>query len=173
MTTTQPQAPSSAVTDDAESFGAWYREHWPRVANLAGHLLGNRVEGEDLASDVLLRVWSRWRMAGPPDNPQAYLHRAVNNEVATRLRRSGAERRALSRMREPVATNDTDASILDRAQTEWLLQHLGPVERQTVVWHYLEDRSCTDIASQTGLAVSSIRSRLHRGRRRLAEAITA
>lgn len=170
---TQPDPTMSTIGDDAEAFGAWYQGHWPRVSQLAHHLLGDRLEAEDLASDVLIRVWSRWQVAGEPDNPQAYLRRAVGNEVATRIRRRTAERRAMARV-SATARDDSapDESIADRAHVDWLLAHLGVPERQTVISFYLEDRSCVDIASATGLAVSSVRSRLHRGRRHLAEAVS-
>ena len=54
------------VTD---AFGSWYAEQWPAAQRHAARLLGDGSTAEDIASDVLLKVWPRWQVAGLPEVP--------------------------------------------------------------------------------------------------------
>jgi RNA polymerase sigma-70 factor, ECF subfamily len=157
-----------AVGDEAEQFASWYAQRWEPTVRHAASLLGDRTDAEDVAAEVLLKVWSRWHTAGEPEHPAAYVRRAVSNQVASRFRRRALERAVLRHQPTPVASESHERAVIDRAEVAWLLDQLDRDERTAVSAHYLEDRSCADIAAEAGIAVASARSRLHRGRRRLA-----
>jgi RNA polymerase sigma-70 factor, ECF subfamily len=163
----QDRAPLT-VGDEAELFSSWYAERWETTVRHAASLLGDRADAEDVAAEVLVKVWSRWCTAGEPEHPAAYLRRAVSNQVASRFRQRGRERAASWYVPAPVATESHERSVADRAEVSWLLGQLDVAERAAVSAHYLDDRSCADIAAEAGIAVASARSRLHRGRQRLA-----
>jgi RNA polymerase sigma-70 factor (ECF subfamily) len=167
----RPETDRPPSTD--QDAASWYLHRWDQATSFAAALLGDRVEAEDVASEVLLRVWDRWQVAGAPDRPDAYLRRAIRNEVATRFRRRTVERRAFALVAAAGAApspsgGDPESRAVDRAEVEWLLGRLPAAERDTVVSYYLDDRSCADIATASGLAAASVRSRLHRGRRAMA-----
>ncbi|MFA9430777.1 RNA polymerase sigma factor [Egicoccus sp. AB-alg2] len=160
---------SLATPDDVEvGSAAWYAQRWERARRLAGHLLGDWADAEDVASEVLLRVWARWERHGLPDNPDAYVARALRNEVVNRFRRRDRERRSLALSRVPTDVAGPEDHTAERDHVDRLLRHLTPADRDTVVAHYLDDRSCEDIADELALAPASVRARLHRSRRRLA-----
>lgn len=54
-----------------------------------------------------------------------------------------------------------------REVVEILLQKLPVSERTTVSLHYLSDMSCNDISKSMGVSPNTVKSRLHRARRRL------
>lgn len=54
-----------------------------------------------------------------------------------------------------------------REVVEILLQRLPMSERTTVSLHYLADMSCKDISESMGVSTNTVKSRLHRARRRL------
>ncbi|GGI06957.1 RNA polymerase sigma factor [Egicoccus halophilus] len=147
----------------------WYAHNWDRARRFAAARLRDTTEAEDVASDVLLRVWARWERIGRPDDPDAYLFRALRNELVTRYRRRDLERRTMDRRPTPsVIDAGPEEHVAHRDEVDRLLEQLAPADRRTVVAHYLEDRSCDDIAQELSLATASVRSRLHRSRRQLA-----
>jgi RNA polymerase sigma-70 factor, ECF subfamily len=156
------------VGDEAELFTSWYARRWEPTVRHAASLLGDRADAEDVAAEVLAKVWERWRTAGEPEHPVAYVRRAVSNHVASRFRRRALERAVSCFGSDPVATESHERAVADGAEVSWLLEQLDTAERAALSAHYLEDRSCADIAAEAGIAVASVRSRLHRGRRRLA-----
>jgi RNA polymerase sigma-70 factor (ECF subfamily) len=59
----------------------------------------------------------------------------------------------------------------DRVALVVALRTLPAQHRRAVVLHYLADLSVTEIAVDTGAAVGTVKSWLHRGRVQLAEAL--
>jgi RNA polymerase sigma factor (sigma-70 family) len=158
--------PVSRATD--EPFGEWYAARWPAAHRLAHRLLGDGVLAEDIASDTLLRVWERWQIAGVPALPDAYLARAIRNAVAATYRRRDRDRALLRRIDPPGPAEDHGAALVDRAEADAVLRRLPVAERQTLQLFHLDDLSAEEVARRMGVQPATVRSRLHRGRRRLA-----
>jgi RNA polymerase sigma-70 factor, ECF subfamily len=156
-----------ATPSTGEPFGDWYAARWPAAQRLAHHLLGDRVLAEDIASDTLLRVWERWQVAGVPALPDAYLARAIRNAVAATYRRRDRDRSLLRRIDQPRPAEDHGVALVDRAEVDAVLRRLPAAERQTLQLFYLDDLSAEEVARRMGVRPATVRSRLHRGRRRL------
>lgn len=153
-----------------EEFGPWYAEQWPAALRLARHLLRDATAAEDVASDVLLRVWERWRVTGLPDAPEAYVARAIRNAVASVYRRRDRDRALLAKVPEVAVTADPGDAFADELTVADVLRRLPEAERTTVRLAYLQDLSTEQVARQLGVQPATVRSRLHRARRRLAAA---
>jgi RNA polymerase sigma factor (sigma-70 family) len=150
------------------SYADWYAHHWEPTRNLASRLLGDAAAAEDVAAEVLYRVWARWQTSGVPRWPTAYLAQAVRNAVASTIRRDVRDRRMLERLASDEEAPDPGDGIADRAAVADLLDRLPAAEREAVVLYYLEDLSADEIATRLGIRPVSVRSRLCRSRRRLA-----
>jgi RNA polymerase sigma-70 factor, ECF subfamily len=171
MPTRTPEEPGPLPELHEEAFGSWYGRHWERSRRLAAWLCGDPEDGADIAASVLVDVWSRWRVAGVPDAPEAYLSRAIRNRAATHLRRRDRERAATSRLRAHASAavpSDPVLAVGDRDAVEHLLARLSDDERRTVALLYLDDLPCDEAAQQLGIRPATVRSRVHRTRRRLA-----
>jgi RNA polymerase sigma factor (sigma-70 family) len=154
------------------SFGAWYAERWPASLRLATRLVGDAEDGADITASVLVDVWSRWQVTGMPEAPDAYLNRAIRNRCASLFRRRDRERAAVQRLQDHASTvlDEHEASIADRDAVRRLLAALPADERRTVALLYLADQTAAETARQLGIRPASVRSRVHRTRRRLATA---
>jgi RNA polymerase sigma factor (sigma-70 family) len=152
------------------SYADWYDHHWEPTRNLATRLLRDAAAAEDVAAEVLCRVWARWQSAGVPRWPAAYLAQATRNAVASTIRRNVRDRRMLERLESDRQEPDPGDRIAERAAVADLLDRLPPAEREAVVLYYLEELSADEIATRLGIRPSSVRSRLCRSRRRLAGA---
>ncbi len=54
-----------------------------------------------------------------------------------------------------------------RARLEAALEHLAPAQRRVVVLHHIHGTPLDELAEREGVALGTIKSRLHRGRARL------
>lgn len=166
---TTATAPHPTTITDA--FATWYGERWPDAVRLAAHLTGDPTAAEDIASEVLIRVWRRWEVAGWPDAPDAYLARAVRNAVTSSFRRRVRERELVRRLAdEPSAPPAPPVAEerFDRDEVAAALAALPEAQRTALTLFYLDDLSATEVARRLGIRPASVRSNLHRGRRRLA-----
>jgi RNA polymerase sigma-70 factor, ECF subfamily len=153
-----------------ERFGAWYAERWEPSRRLAARLAGNPEDGADIAASVLVDVWARWQLAGVPESPDAYLNRAIRNRSASHFQRRDRDRAATHRLRteQPRSYAGPEASVVDRDAVDGVLARLPADERRTVTLLYLADLSASETARELGIRPATVRSRVHRSRRRLA-----
>ncbi|WP_172802285.1 RNA polymerase sigma factor [Agrococcus jejuensis] len=84
---------AKARDGDAEALGALFGQLHPLLVRIAHREIGRshaRLDADDLASEVMLRLIERFRDGqGPSENPVAYLARAIRNRVID-LRRAPA-----------------------------------------------------------------------------------
>lgn len=77
--------------------------------------------------------------------------------------------------REPlneVAVEDQTLTNFDaREAIEYGLSHLHPIESEAIVLHYIEQLSLADVADICDVPVGTIKSRLHRARKILNDAL--
>lgn len=152
-------------------------EHSAAVYRLAYRLSGNRHDAEDITQDVFVRVF-RSLDKYEPGNFGGWLHRITTNVFLDRARRGarirfdgfadGAENR-LPDISPGPALEVHDASF--DADIETALAELPDEFRVAVVLCDVEGLSYDEIADVLGIKVGTVRSRIHRGRTRLRQAL--
>lgn len=175
--TTHPPASSADALDptdltDPDAFGRWYQQHWHRFVALARHLTDDPAVAEDVAADALLRSWQRWQVAGLPERPFAYVAAAIRNQAVSHVRRAILDRRRLERLDRPVAPSP-EGGVVDRELVRALLPLLSPTERTAVALYYLDDLPSGEVAERLSVPPVTLRSHLHRARRRMAAQVAA
>jgi RNA polymerase sigma factor (sigma-70 family) len=153
------------------------REHADRVYRLAYRLSGNRADAEDLTQETFVRVF-RSLAEYTPGTFEGWLHRITTNlflDMARRRQRIRFEalpddvgdRLASSEPGPEVAyaRNHLDPEI------QAALDELPPDFRAAVVLCDLEQLSYEEIAATLNVKVGTVRSRIHRGRVLLREAL--
>jgi RNA polymerase sigma-70 factor (ECF subfamily) len=152
-------------------------DHSARVYRLAYRLTGNRQDAEDLTQDVFVRVFKSLDtyVAG---NFEGWLHRITTNLFLDRMRRKsrirmdafveGAEERVESSEVLPeYAVHDANFD----PDIEAALAQLPEEFRVAVVLCDIEGLAYEEIASVLGVKLGTVRSRIHRGRTQLREAL--
>ncbi|MGN6608686.1 MAG: RNA polymerase sigma factor SigE [Jatrophihabitans sp.] len=153
------------------------REHADRVYRLAFRLSGNRADAEDLTQETFIRVF-RSLAKYQPGTFEGWLHRITTNLFLDMVRRRQRIRfdalpddvgdRLASHEAGPDQTyQDTH---LD-PEIQRALDALPPDFRVAVVLCDLEQLSYEEIAATLGIKVGTVRSRIHRGRVLLREAL--
>jgi RNA polymerase sigma factor (sigma-70 family) len=101
----------------------------PAVLRFAAVLAGDRVAGEDLAQEVLIRAYSRWDRIGGLDRPEFYVRKMILNEFLSWRRRSARQAR-------PDVLAELATAVPDHAEAyserEALLRELSKLPRRGV-----------------------------------------
>ncbi len=154
---------------DASSFDDFYRREYPSLLRLAWTLTGRRDLGEELVQDTMLRVHGKWAAVGGYDAPAGFARRVLLNGATSAARRRTSERAALSRVAATVVARPDELPPDDELWAA--LRALPARQAQAVALHYLEDRAVADISAVLGIAESTVKVHLYRGRLALARSL--
>ena len=164
---------------DREAFGELYRQCRPDVYRYAAHMSGSASVAEDVVQDVFMAVIrdaARYRPGRSGVLP--WLLGIAHNHVRRwRHRRTfiplPLDETSTGR-RIAVETDPIGALTRDRHETELAraLLALPARYREVIVLCDLQELSYETAAGALGCAIGTIRSRLHRGRAKLARALT-
>ena len=171
-------APSEMAEDTVPSWDEIVERHSERVYRLAYRLTGNRPDAEDLTQDVFVRVFrslDRYR----PGTFEGWLHRITTNLFLDKVRRRQrirfdalSDERAARLVSSSAAPEVAYADRTFDADIELALGELPPEFRVAVVLCDVEGLTYDEIAEITGAKLGTVRSRIHRGRALLREALT-
>ena len=167
------------ATGDATTMPSWdelVRQHADRVYRLAYRLSGNQHDAEDLTQETFIRVF-RSVQNYQPGTFEGWLHRITTNLFLDMVRRRG-------RIRMEALPEDYDRVPADEPNPEQIyhdsrlgpdlqaaLDSLPPEFRAAVVLCDIEGLSYEEIAATLGIKLGTVRSRIHRGRVLLREAL--
>ena len=180
---TQPTAPAPVAHTSAAE-GEWVapswdqivREHSARVYRLAYRLSGNQQDAEDLTQETFIRVF-RSLANYQPGTFEGWMHRITTNlflDMARRRQRIRFDNLSDEAERLP-GTHADPVSAFDHnnidADVQAALADLPPDFRAAVVLCDIEGLSYEEIATTLGIKLGTVRSRIHRGRLQLREAL--
>ena len=177
-----------------ENFEALVREHQGLVFRTLTRLTGSGAQVEDLAQEVFLRLYKALPYFRGDSTMSTYLYRIVVNVAQDEWKRRRKERSHIAS--EPVAREESEADWIESFAGDELQEHarnpeqrmgdaevqaaveaamasLPEMERAVLVLYHQEECSYEGIAAALGLPINTVRTHLHRGRKRLSEALGA
>jgi RNA polymerase sigma factor (sigma-70 family) len=173
---------AASLAGDHAAFGELADRHGPQLTALAGRLLGDAVEAEDLTQETLLQAYLGLDRLRDPERFSSWVYGIALNLAKMRLRsrRNGALPVLgidATRLAALVAADPSPAEVVE-ARELWSLVASAldvlPVEqRRAVLLHYLDGLSCEEIAALLGEPAGTVRVRLHRARARLRERLSS
>jgi RNA polymerase sigma-70 factor (ECF subfamily) len=184
-TTGLPESTESGQTVSTSVDSTWtpptweeiVEQHSARVYRLAYRLTGNPHDAEDLTHDVFVRVF-RSLHSYQPGTFEGWLHRITTNVFLDKMRRKqrirfdalpeDAAGRLASGEKGPEQSYH-DARFDDDVQRA--LDALAPEFRAAVVLCDIEGLSYEEISATLGIKLGTVRSRIHRGRAQLRQAL--
>jgi RNA polymerase sigma-70 factor (ECF subfamily) len=165
-----------------------FREYAPRVYNLARRMLGNDADAEDVTQDVLLQVVRKLDTFRGESAFPTWLHRvAVNAALAHRRKRAVREDHRIYDPLENFVDNGRhhaspikpwsvrpEQEVLDR-ETHQLIESaiakMPTLYRDVYVLADVEGLPNSEIGEMLGLSVPAVKSRLHRARLQMRDAL--
>lgn len=161
------------------------RPDWDEVAerygdviyNFAYRLTGDPDDAADLAQDVFVRVYRNLHRY-QPGTFEGWLYRITKNlflDSVRRRKRFRMEPLPDEDWRTPVSEHLGPADVVERQTLEGRLERalvaLPEEFRLAVVLCDVEGLTYEEIAEVTGWPLGTVRSRIHRGRRRIRDAL--
>jgi RNA polymerase sigma-70 factor (ECF subfamily) len=156
-----------AETVSPLGFGALYERHSRAVYRFALALTANVAQAEDLTAEAFLRVWQAGERVDQL-TVRGYLIATVRNLNRSQWRRE----KRLVQMPEGMQAPAVDPNVhLELERVIQALDHLDPADREVLLMRAEGGLSYEEIAELTGLTEVAARSRAHRARKRLMEAL--
>jgi RNA polymerase sigma-70 factor (ECF subfamily) len=154
---------------DGEAFGRIFDRHKEPVRRQVRRLLDRRADVEDALAVVFLEAWRKRATVRMVEGSLLPWLLVTANNVARNNRRSRLRYEALlRRLPEPSAARDP-AAMADEEGVVATLRRLPLADQQVITLCVLEGWSERDAAAALGVAPGTVKSRLHRAKRRLAE----
>ncbi len=160
-----------AVGGDPEARRLVLAEYGPMVWGLCYRLASQPEDAYQEIWEKVLKALGRFRLDGPA---------SLRTWIATIAHRHLVDRHRRKRVRgevvelgeivaQDVAPDERIARRQRASRLEQALKGLPQAQRRVVVLHHLNGMPLDELASREGVAVGTIKSRLHRGRARLAD----
>jgi RNA polymerase sigma-70 factor (ECF subfamily) len=169
------------------SFEQIVRQHQAMVFRTLLRLTGSREHVEDLAQDVFFRLYRALPAFRGEALLSTWLYRIIVNVAQDEWKR----RRRVDRPLVSMTASDDDEEFAwqdrlahpgpnaeqqfverqFRLQVEEQLQQLSTIERTVLVLYHQEEQSYQQIAQTLKMPIGTVRTHLHRGRKKLRESI--
>jgi RNA polymerase sigma-70 factor (ECF subfamily) len=165
-------------TGDDDLFQLLVQRYRDRVFRLAVSMLGpgSEAEAEDVAQEVFVLVYRKIDTFRHDSNFSTWLFRMTRNRAIDRLRKARMRHqhvgdKELLSMPSREAADDPEMAAVAGERRTAVLQHvhrLPDLQRIVVYLHYWIGSGVAEIAELLDMNAQTVKSHLHRARRRLA-----
>jgi len=162
------------LAGDHRAFDELMLRHEDRVFGLGLRMLGNRDDALEATQETFLTIFRKAHQFSGRSTFGTWLYRVAMNTCYDRLRKAKRRRTVpLPESSDPpdLASQDALASAELRPDLLEALASLPPQFRAAVVFVDLEDLSLDEVAQILQVPTGTVKSRVHRGRKLLAETL--
>ncbi len=168
----QMSGANASVTAEPLSEQMW-REVMVQLRTFVRRRIADPERAEDIVGDILLRIHQTLGSVDDRERLTHWVSRVARNAVIDEYRRAGRRREQLMPATEDAAIAADGESVTVRDELAGclrpLLAGLPPEQRRAVEMVDLDGMPQADAAGREDVSVSGMKSRVQRGRRRLAE----
>jgi RNA polymerase sigma-70 factor (ECF subfamily) len=161
----------AAQDGDVASLAAVISGSHPHVHRFAGSLCASPQDAEDAAQEALIILYRKIGTLRATSALAAWMFRIVRNECLRRL--STARNGSTAQVAEPVAPPTEDV-VLQRLEVERVATAISALpadQRAVLVMRDVQGLPGNEVARSLGLSSAAMKSRLHRARAGVREAL--
>lgn len=149
-------------------------EHGDAVYRVALSVTRDPVLAEDVSQDALIKAWQALPSFRGDSPLRNWVLRITHNTAISTLRKRRDELREPDQLPERLATGSVESAVQDRlalGRFEEALADLDEVSRSIVVLREVEGLSYSELCDVLDLPMPTVKTRLLRARRQLAQAL--
>jgi RNA polymerase sigma-70 factor (ECF subfamily) len=161
---------------DRDAFEALVRARVDSVYRTAFTILGNAADAQDATQETFIAAWRALPRLKDPERFEAWLGRIVSNacRMALRHRRTVRELPMNPSIPERAVTIDDSQPAIVAADLFDRAFELLPIDqRALLVAHHLDGRTVSELATDLGVPIGTVKSRLFTARAALQKALGA
>ncbi|MCX7569451.1 RNA polymerase sigma factor SigW [Tumebacillus sp. DT12] len=175
-----------AQKGDRLAFGELVEIYKDKLYNLGYRMLGNPQEAEDVAQEAFLRAYANLNKYNANHKFSTWIYRIATNLCIDRMRKKKADYSLdaetggveggdmYSRLASPGRTPEEDAVRNEtHREVQTAIENLPDNYRAAVILKYMHDLSLQEIADILEVPVSTVKTRIHRGREALRAGLKA
>ncbi|HEV2394368.1 MAG TPA: sigma-70 family RNA polymerase sigma factor [Verrucomicrobiae bacterium] len=179
--TTEPQQSMDADIRqrlDAEQYYEAFERvvelYGTRVFHLALSMLRNQAQAEDMAQEILLKIWKGLPGYHGGASLSTWIYAIARNTCLTELKKRAArpsvsldepEFQNASEALPALQSNDRESGF--EIDIEYLLEQLPEKYRQVLTLFYLEEKSYEEVSALLGLPLGTVKTFLFRAKKQL------
>lgn len=176
---------AAALAGSSDAFRILVERYQRPVLSLIGRMVRDPVLAEDLAQEAFVNAYRRLDSYAPGRKFSSWLFKIAHNRTIDHLRLRRPREQSLESDRDDVPTIDPaapedQASPHRRAEVSELrmtlaqaFERLGPTAREILSLRFEQGLAYHEIAEVTGVALNTVKVRLHRARKALARELEA
>lgn len=149
-----------------DGFDAFYSGTRQRVVTFLYAISGDMADAQDIAQEAYTRAWQRWPKLATYGDPEAWVRTVGYRLAANRWRKA---RNRLVAYRRHGQADQAEPPTDDAVALVAALRQLPDDLRYPIVLYHLLDLPVADVARHTSTPINTVKTRLARGRRALAE----
>jgi RNA polymerase sigma-70 factor, ECF subfamily len=163
----------SMADGDKRAFKLLYVRHHVRVFRFVMRLAGNESMAEEVVNEVFLEAWRHAQDFKGKSQVATWLLSIARFKTLSECRR-----RSEAQLDDVAAaviedTSDTPSISMEKHQRSDILQKclakLSPIHREVINLIYYQGKKVEEVAQFTGAPISTIKTRMHYARSRMAE----
>ena len=178
MKNSDPELIQRTLAGDQRAFSTLVRRYQKPLHALVWRKIGDFHIAEEIAQDIFLNVYRKLQTLKNPNRFAGWLYVIATRRCIAWLKKKRIPMESLDAMppeeleelayaqyhaeQQEEIVNEKHREVVKR-----LLQKLPESERTVVTLHYLGDMTCEDISKFLGVSPNTVKSRLHRARKRL------
>ncbi len=157
---------------DGNAFGELVRRHQSQVRGCLRQLTRDYAMADDLAQETFVRAWDKLSSFAGQGRFVSWLMKLAYNEFLQSRRKAKRYSAAVDRFgNEPTASHNqaVSAGAADSSDLEVVLAVLSEDERSVMVMSFALGLSHAEIGGVIGMPIGTVKSHIHRARRRIRE----
>jgi len=158
---------------ERDRFWRLLEPEYARAMMFCRKLIGDRDGGDDLYQDALVTAYTKFSDLRNPEAFRPWLYQVMISTFKSQIRRPWWKRRvAMTSEVEALLVTPDPADILTARRTLNLaFQAVAAEDQALIVLHDLEGWPARELAELTGKSESAVKTRMHRARRKMKEAL--
>jgi RNA polymerase sigma-70 factor (ECF subfamily) len=169
-----------SATGDGNALGELFRRYSRLVRTIAGRILGDAAEGEDLAQDLFLFIQRKSAIFDSSKSSarswivQMTYHRAIERRRYLTARRFYASRGDGPEFGQPVGIPTTECdyssdAVFGRNGLEKVMNNLSSDQKETLRLHFFEGHTFAEISTKMGQSLGNVRHHYYRALEKIRE----